>query len=92
MVRAGQIIYIALMAMNSWFSITESDAFSSMKTALDLLNDFFLPIQKQSTKNKQQRRSDDGGGGALGARVSQRVKARRQKEGKKEEKEEMPLK
>jgi hypothetical protein len=82
------------MAMNSWFSITESNAFSSTKTALDLLDDFFMPIQKQSTKNKH-RCSDDGDNGsssALGARVSQKIKARRQKQGKKEEKEERPLK
>jgi hypothetical protein len=93
MVRASQIFYAALMAMNSWFSITKSDAHSSTNTALDLLDDFFLLMQKQSTKNKWRRRSDDGGNGgsgALGARVSQRIKARRQKQGKKEE-EEMPL-
>jgi hypothetical protein len=81
------------MAMNSWFSITENDASSSTKTALDLLDDFFLPMQNQSTKNKRRQCSDDGGNGgdgALGARVSQRIKARRQKQGKKEE-EERPL-
>jgi hypothetical protein len=44
MVRTNQFFYAALMAMNSWFSITEIDASSSMKTTLDLLDDFFLPM------------------------------------------------
>jgi hypothetical protein len=93
MVGAGQIFYAALIAMNSWFSITKSDTSLSTKTTLDLLDDFFLPMQKQNTKNKRRRCSEDGGNGggsALGARVSQRIKARRQKQGKKEE-EERPL-
>jgi hypothetical protein len=80
------------MAMNSWFSITESDTTPSTKTTLDLLDDFFLLMHKQSTKNRRRQRSDNGdngGGSALGARVSQRIKARRQKQGKKQE--ERPL-
>jgi hypothetical protein len=74
--------------------IIESNASSSTKIALDLLDDFFLPIQKQNTKNKWWRCSDDGDNGgddALGARFSQRIKARRQKQGTKEEEEERLL-
>ena len=43
-VGAGQIFWATLMAINFWFSITESDASSSTKVAWDLLADFFLPI------------------------------------------------
>jgi hypothetical protein len=49
-VGTGQSFSAALMAMNSWVSINESDASSSTKISFDLLDDFFLPIQWQRSR------------------------------------------
>jgi hypothetical protein len=49
-VGTGQSFSTALIAMNSQFSMTESDASSSTKTSFDLLDDFFLPIQWKGYK------------------------------------------
>jgi hypothetical protein len=48
-VGTGQSFSAALMVMNSWFSINESDASSSTKISFDLLDDF-LPIQWQRSR------------------------------------------
>jgi hypothetical protein len=82
--------------MNSWFSMTESDASSSTKTSFNLLDDFFLPIQWLGSMNNGKSSTvvsggDSSGGGALETRVSQRLNARRQRQGKKREEGERPL-
>jgi hypothetical protein len=48
-VGTSQSFFAALIAMNSQFSMTESDASLSTKT-FNLLDDFFLPIQWKGSK------------------------------------------
>jgi hypothetical protein len=81
------------MAMNSRFSMTESDTSSSTKTSFDLLDDFFFPIQRRGSEvdDKKFDGDSDGGSGSLKARVQQRPNAKGQRQGKKEEEKRGPL-